>query len=775
MNKIQELAYCNIKKYKKHYLFVSILIFCISLLFLSYTMIFNNQYEAKKQYNQDIYGTWYYKATLLNKDEKGLIGKEAKECYHKTFRYSFLYNQGNYDDFLIGYVEEDMYEFACLKLVEGCYPSSANEIMISTAFQEKEKKNINDIITLTLENQEDYKIVGIIHNSQSFFPDIYTNKEWGISLDVYTNAPLNRNFSEYHPYDPLLHALVDNESLNHYGYPGTEVAEKLDYSTQTIVILVEALILTILILMVLNSTSYKRRNKEFALLRGIGMTNKQLFTMIVYEMIYTLSLSLLLSFIMSFVVSFIGSFVLDSIYHHFVYHIHMEQIIFYTLLLFGCILIAMFIPISSSCKTALAGSFEGEKFKKIQIRYRKLKKQTPFQLAKRELIVQKNITITLIAIFFISIIFVLSSSVKENDLIENSVQNNNQMQYSYIRSHGDDLNKYHLYQDFIDKNSFDGKVFTYSWIDLPVFINKDGDTRTYRISNNVMIIDEDIKKNCVIEGRYPNNEYEIVVPMAEFARYENLQDEDVYYENEELTVGSTFLYNNEEYTVVGRIIENEMVRLSQSFYECVYYAPSTIMVEEKTFDKWQVEHEHMYDEYGDETNDLVYDFYELRIYYDNEDEGVNVDGLLSYLLVDDDTVIERAYIIWNEEPTLLIDIKWQYLCLPILVFVILCYYLNKNDMLNNIKNISLLHLIGMTNKELYLKQFYKAIIISISCLCFSIFWIVMMNLYYSIRFIPYVEFLSVMIMIIVSSTFIYCLPLVNILKNNIFDNIKGDE
>ena len=180
------------------------------------------------------------------------------------------------------------------------------------------------------------------------------------------------------------------------------------------IVLSEALILTIYILIVLNSTSLNRRNKEFALLRGIGMTSKQLFSMIVYEMSYTLIVSLFIAFLLSFGVSYLGTLICYKLYGYFIYNINIGQLLIYTILLFFSIFVSMLYPIHASCRTALSGSFEGTKFKKIQIRYRQLKYQNKWRLALRDLSVQKNITISLLVIFFVSIILIITNSIDEN-------------------------------------------------------------------------------------------------------------------------------------------------------------------------------------------------------------------------------------------------------------------------------------------------------------------------------------------------------------------------
>ena len=85
---------------------------------------------------------------------------------------------------------------------------------------------------------------------------------------------------------------------------------------------------------------------------------------------------------------------------------------------------------------------------------------------------------------------------------------------------------------------------------------------------------------------------------------------------------------------------------------------------------------------------------------------------------------------------MLMDIDFKLLILPILVGFIFIYYLNKNHMMNNSQDIALLKLIGMTNQDIIMKQLYKALIITSIVIAFEVFWIVMLNLYYKLVFIP---------------------------------------
>ena len=770
MNKIQELAYRNVKKYKKHYLFVSVLIFLVSVFFLSCTMIFNNQYEAEKMYKQNKYGTWYYKATLLSMDEKNLIGVEA-ETLHESYKYSFIYDQGYSDDgYKIGYAEKEMFDFAKIKLIQGELPTKDNEIAISAKMKKEKRLDINDCLELSLDSKTSlYTIIGIVENSQeNIFPDIYTNIEYGIQLDVYTNQELDRNFTKYKPYNPNLHAWVKDVYINEYGYIGTPAGANNALNVKEMIVLSEALILTIFILIVLNFTSLKRRNKEFALLRGIGMTSKQLFSMIVYEMSYTLIVSLFIAFLLSFGVSYLGTLICYKLYGYFIYNINIGQLLIYTILLFFSIFVSMLYPIHASCRTALSGSFEGTKFKKIQIRYRQLKYQNKWRLALRDLSVQKNITISLLVIFFVSIILIITNSIDENLILQSSITKSNfeSFQYYEVIDDSGESSHYEMYNQFLKENKYTGKIYTRASVYEDIKLNGIETEPNIRLilPNYICLLDDDIIKNSIIDGRLPQNDNEIVVGFGTYLLKCEIIGNDIgYSDDKQLSLGDSFILNDKEYTVVGEMRPNEELYLDSGVLE-LYYAPyNTIYLLEDTYQQWLSDNQENYC---------------LRVYFNDIEEHNMIKSKLLQLTNGNyeitsplDTI--QDYIEYTPNISLQIDL--QLLLIPIIVCLILAYYLNKNYISNNASDIALSKLIGMTNKEIIIKQLCKALFISSIVIGFTIFWIGMINLYYEILFMPILELILCICIVLFSTIIIYCLPLKDILKNNVFDLIKGEE
>ena len=208
---------------------------------------------------------------------------------------------------------------------------------------------------------------------------------------------------------------------------------------------------------------------------------------------------------------------------------------------------------------------------------------------------------------------------------------------------------------------------------------------------------------------------------------------------------------------------NEELYLDSGELE-LYYAPyNTIYLLEDTYQQWLSDNQENYC---------------LRVYFNDIEEHNMIKSKLLQLTNGNyeitsplDTI--QDYIEYTPNISLQIDL--QLLLIPIIVCLILAYYLNKNYISNNASDIALSKLIGMTNKEIIIKQLCKALFISSIVIGFTIFWIGMINLYYEILFMPILELILCICIVLFSTIIIYCLPLKDILKNNVFDLIKGEE
>lgn len=754
--KLQELAYRNVKKYKKHYLFVFILIFCISVFFLVSTMTFNNHYEAEKLYNQQKYGTWYY-STMLKAIDIPLLEKRL-EGYNKQMKYCYLYEQGEINGSSIVHASNDnIYELYSLDLIEGRELENKDEILITNVYQKENNIKINDILELTVNGViGEYKVVGILNVKNELYPSIYTDIKESQEVIFLSNHELyGINHSDSDEYIELR-----NSMLNQFGYSVSALAQ-MDLTYEQLILLGEVLILTIFALIALNSTYLKRRNKEFALLRGIGMTNKQLFVMIMYEMTYTSLISTILAFISSFLVTFIVSKILEMIYGFFVYKIYMSQMIFYSLFLLSAILLALVYPIYSSSNNSLSGTFDSQKFQYIQIKYTTLKYQNKFRLALREIGSHKKFTLLLLVIFIFLSISYMTSLV---DVKKLKPWDENKYRFDEFQYYEHDCYSKEELENFQSVFS-DYQLVVYEYNnEVRVIDNID----TFVHNGFIKLNADVILKNSIIEGKIPEKDNEVLLGKyyivldeftVEYDDYGNSFASQIEYKR--LSINDTFIIDNIEYKVVGIIKPNES-RKGESYIDPfnLYYAPEGIYVIDNAFNK---------------LTDNKNIKYNCRIYYDEKDSVEIQNKYIQYgfgnYMMSSNWELESE----RNIPHSLLDIDPKLLILPMLVGFIFIYYLNKNHIMNNSSDIALFKLIGMTNKDLMRKQLCQAFILSGIVIGIELFWIFILNSYYNLIFIPVLEFLFSVIVILIITVIIYCLPLRSILKNNIFDLIKGDE
>lgn len=111
----------------------------------------------------------------------------------------------------------------------------------------------------------------------------------------------------------------------------------------------------------------------------------------------------------------------------------------------------------------------------------------------------------------------------------------------------------------------------------------------------------------------------------------------------------------------------------------------------------------------------------------------------------------------------------------IITSMIFCYSIHKSQVFNQSTDYSLMHLLGMTKKKLYLKQFYKALIISSLIICVQIFWIIFINIYEEIHIYPTKMIILTFVVVLLVNIVIYCLPLYQLLKEDYMQEVYGNE
>ena len=761
---LYQLAFRNIKKYKKHYLFVSFIILCISIFFMSYSIVSDNYYQVKRMSNQDIYGEWYFMATVPEDLVEQL--EEYISEFETPVQYGYLFEQGlDQSGYQIAHVSDSIYDLCHLLLESGRYPEKDNEIMVSTSMAENENIQLNQKIILSIKgvNIHEFTVVGFIKNSEPindhsekvYFPDIYTHLERGNNRLVIADREMG--VEQYGYYNSVLDYSFQDAVINGYGYTQSGMAQYM-ISGEQVIVFIEILILTVFALNLITSTSLKRRSKEFALLRGIGMTTRQLFLMVLYEIMITTFVMIILGILCSFGVSYLIMLYFQSQLGYFLCEYHIPQIIGYSLLLFACIILAFLYPVASSAKRSLTGAFEGTTFQYIQVRYRRLKLQKKWRLALRELKVYKKMSISLIILC--SVIIVSYTFNFMNIYADTARQNQ-------VDEH-QNFEEFHYLELYYNEEEEKSKIKAIKDLQLPqtTFIKENPFVEQDMMWNDQLIIpgfsvcildDLSVLDNCVIEGRIPQKEKEVLI------------NEEALYEGIALTsyngiqLNDTIKILGEDYQVVGIIKPNEEVKTNDWTYHLYYLPTIGIYVLPNNYFKWT------------SPDDIFY--YSIRIYYEDEDEMLRYTNLIKDAIGDDEWIVSSDDIIYHSEyPGVTFDGISDYVFIvPIIICFIFCFFLNKNHIMNNYSDYALYRLIGMSKKDLMIKELWKAIFVSMIAIVVEMFWIIMINMSNRIWVFPIGHILISFFVIFGILVIIYCIPIYSFLKGDEMSVLYGNE
>ena len=490
---------------------------------------------------------------------------------------------------------------------------------------------------------------------------------------------------------------------NPYGYDQNEIHNQVEKATKQLQQTFEFIIITLFILFALTSSSLKKRMKEMALYRGIGMTTNQLMLMVIQENMLISFLSILIGLLIGVCVSLGYLYLQSKTYHTFIYQISFKEILFLVLVLMSCIFITILIPIYSSSKNALAGTFDSKKFNYIQVRYKKLKKQTLVSLATRELRANKRMNICFYVFVFILSLYGLVYFYQGHPI--QTKDQNEQSQVELIMATQKEANL------FLKEFSQNDIIINHHYID-------EGITMTYRE------IPQSVYKLCQLyyyqsnkddlKGRFPQKSHEIVVGnhfnhvILSKEWYPNLKveanqvtfkgkkyrvesstsshdDQGNYLEDDnygialdEVKLNEKVIIAGEEYTIVG-INENE------------YYNDSMIYMFEDDLKRFNTSDEYYSGYHWYPIKDVIKvekfmkKHYKARVY-----EMVTSDELSVSLFST-------------------LNIPKHLLILALAVGFILMMFLNYNHIENNYQDYLMYHIIGLSYREIKIKQVWKSI------------------------------------------------------------------
>ena len=132
MNKtLYRLAYRNIVKYKKHYIFVSLIIIFISVFYSTYSIVQTSYFQVSRLWNEQEYGSWYFYGQIAEPEKFDKVAYQYED--KNGFEYAYLFDQGKTEnEWRVSYADQSFFELCQIRLVEGQFPQNEDEIMIDS-------------------------------------------------------------------------------------------------------------------------------------------------------------------------------------------------------------------------------------------------------------------------------------------------------------------------------------------------------------------------------------------------------------------------------------------------------------------------------------------------------------------------------------------------------------------------------------------------------------------------------------------------------------------
>jgi len=803
------LAFWNVKKNKRYFFIVMSIILFLSV-FYNTTYIYQESYKnVIKDYNSEKYGEWYvqeeFKEQDMNQQKVNKL-KNIFETQYKTkkqyqdFKYCFAYKQNNkllkniyredsfdfgnvaFDN--IGYFENDYMNLCHVQLKEGIMPKESKDIAISTRFQKEHQLSLNDPVVIYINGQlVKCHVVGIYQNSQENMLDVCVSKKDAI-FDypiLYSNSSLL-----YQKSDEDIRETISEidliETINVYGYDHNTIHYSLSLNNEQVITLFNILVVVSILLICLNKTSYRKRMKEFALYRGIGMTTFQLIFMMICEILFIVLFAIVIGVIISFIVSYALMLGVEKELGYFRYVIDIKQMIINCCTLFMVIMIVNIFPIYQSANIALSGAFGAKKFSYFEVRQKKLKPIRNLRFAFRELL--GNYLVILCLVIFLSF---FSSMIVVNQFGKTPTVKGDKHYILNIQTHTQIPNallnhKYHVEKFRVVETDISTVNFpNISSIRKVIAIDNEEMFNKYLTSS---------VKNSKAEKLIGNEYVYLLDTLKNFPlETDNGGTNVVLNDKHKVEKNDVFSYSGDELVdikvvedLVSNVNSNLCLYVSSQDIEIVEYIKGFLNRNQILYNDIPIETVHYFPEDAIYLNKEEFDTYfneniyeEAYVFFDNKAE---VDNYLNIMMKYRDIEVKyiNEYQIYEDAVNNLNKLfipTSSIIAVMVATFIILMY-MNISDIENHKHDYFLQRLLGMTDLDIMKKQLIKVIIVFVMMSSFSLFFTVLQSHYYMQKFQ-----LSNFIFLLVIQFFIlvidFIIPMLIILKNKELIKIEERE
>lgn len=406
----------DLKNHSKDTLISFLTLTCLAFAFMIITFLSPLIINQRIIDHQNMYGDNDYvsQAPMTNDDISQMqfeINNQTLTLQDKNIKYALVYNIGHsLTNDQIQCIKNDS-SLLAINIKEGIYPTHDNEIAVKETVLKNLGYDIKRDQTVDIPYQDannqyqvsTWKIVGLLENSGSASIIVGNTDATQATLYISTNGQKIDNAQEL-----SLERTYDIES---------EISDSGSLDFFVIVLNFSLFIVGSIILSGLTIASFDNRKHDYALLRGIGATHRQLYFIVFVQALILLVLAIIASSLSYFVAVYFMTFFWETrIPLQFYFHYYSGNIFVITLIAF----ISYFMPARGACRRALTGTFEMAEFQYFYYRYKKLHNMRPFYIGWRQLVGRKKQMIA--KIFLVFIITLLTMNIIGNGIYENYSQ-----------------------------------------------------------------------------------------------------------------------------------------------------------------------------------------------------------------------------------------------------------------------------------------------------------------------------------------------------------------
>ena len=758
MNKtVFALIFKDLLMHKRRTVIQILIIIVVSGLYFTYLLGSEHYRELYQLYCEARYGRWYayaeipqeqlyyYQAAIDYNTEIYNCEKETGDDLKQDpdrLHAGYLYLQGTYDDYVIGNADEELFELCRLNLIEGSMPDGG-EICVTETFADCCQMSVGDSLLLEVCGSTDtYVISGIIHKSQKLFPDIYTSTQGGYTCYYFFDRSVGLKVKEG-IYQILTSDVYLDYQYNQWGYNHCTIvnegdkflyinapeAENRTVNDQTVTTTYAA-VLVIIIMYLMYSASLKKRTREFALLRGIGMTAEQLFAMSFVQTLFVCVIAIAGGLLIGLLLTSLLELWLKIRWDVFTYYSiayylqHIPEAVKLFLQLLAITMAGIIRPLLMVSQTSLTGSFEAHKHPILTVHRKKLKTQSKIRMAWQYLLSHHSLAAGFLAFMSALCIYILPENYEKDIEINNTPAGAGHTSFTqdqYIILSGDavsvqaedlpvikDVTYQRKYRDFYSHGML-------TCGDLKVEASDFG-----------LLTEEAVNEN--IEGRLPENDHEILasanVSIGDFtygSQQFTMDGEDniahfIDYPEKLRTVeiGEIITIDEENYTVTGLILPLEQTGGIPSFDN--YSEEMTDIVLDNSFDHFYMPQ---------------CDFYVMPYLFDR------IDGIkesFRYLYYDDASLKEKlvnelcyrgagfdeikssdfSFYFRGQSQGTAASISYEVMIIPMIIALALLCMINDSQIHSEAKDYIIGRTIGMTKGDIIGIQIRKALLLSFS-------------------------------------------------------------